>query len=111
MTTSEAVKSISVEEAKEKLAGGDAQAIDTRPAADWAGAHPTGALNLPLLAIASRHGEVPKDKDLIFFSEDGVQSARACQNATAQGIFQEVFNVEGGTQAWLAAGFEVEALN
>ena len=49
MTTGEAVKSISVEEAKEKLSGESAQAIDTRPAADWAGAHPLGALNLPLL--------------------------------------------------------------
>ena len=111
MTTGEAVKTISVEEAKEKLAAESAQAIDTRPAGDWAGAHSAGALNLPLLAIASRHGEVPKDKDLIFFSEDGVQSSRACQNATAQGIFQDVFNVDGGTRAWLAAGYEVEALN
>ncbi len=108
MTTESAVKNISVQEAKTKLDAG-AQAIDTAPAPDWAGGHVPGAMNLPLLAIRSRHNEVPKESVVLFFSEDGVRSAEAAAKASTLG-FAEVYNVTGGTKAWIAAGYEVEAL-
>jgi rhodanese-related sulfurtransferase len=108
VTTQQAVKNISVAEAKKKLDAG-AQAIDTAPAPDWAGAHVPGAMNLPLLAIRSRKGEVPVDKPLLFLCEDGVRSSEAAAVAASLG-FTEVYNVEGGTRAWIASGYEVEAL-
>ena len=108
MTTQQAVKQISVKEAKAKLEAG-AQAIDTAPAADWAGGHVAGAMNLPLMAIRSRQGEVPADTVLLFICEDGVRSAEAAAKAVELG-FKEVYNVQGGTRAWIAAGYEVEAL-
>ena len=109
MTTTGAIKQISVQEAKAKIDGG-AQAIDVRPPADWAGGHVPGALNLPALAIKSRKGEVPADKDLLFFSEDGSRSVEPTEVAVTLG-FGSSYNVEGGVRAWIAAGYDVEALN
>lgn len=110
MTTQQAAQTISVLEAKAKLEQNpETQVVDTAPAPDWAGGHVPGAVNLPLLAIRSRAGELVKDRPVLFFSEDGKQSAGAAGVATTLG-FGEVFNVEGGTRAWIAAGFEVEAL-
>jgi rhodanese-related sulfurtransferase len=85
------------------------QVVDTAPAPDWAGAHIPGAVNLPMLAIRSRAGELAKEQPVIFTSEDGTKSAGAAGVASTIG-FGEVYNLEGGTRAWIAAGFEVEAL-
>jgi rhodanese-related sulfurtransferase len=110
MTTQQAVNPITPLEAKAMLERNPAvQVVDTAPAPDWAGAHIPGAVNLPLLAIRSRAGELTAENPVIFVSEDGVRSAGAAGVATTIG-FGEVYNLEGGTRAWIAAGFEVEAL-
>jgi len=110
MTTQQAVQTLTPLEAKARLEQDPAtQIVDTAPAPDWAGGHVPGAVNLPLLSIRSRAGELQKDKPVIFFSEDGKQSQGAAGVAASIG-FSEVYNVEGGTRAWIAAGYEVEAL-
>jgi rhodanese-related sulfurtransferase len=110
MTTQQAVNAITPLEARAMLERNPAvQVVDTAPAPDWAGAHIPGAVNLPLLAIRSRAGELTTENPVIFVSEDGVRSAGAAGVATTIG-FGEVYNLEGGTRAWIAAGFEVEAL-
>jgi rhodanese-related sulfurtransferase len=110
MTTQQAVQTITPLEAKAKLEqNATVQVVDTAPAPDWAGGHVPGATNLPLLSIRSRAGELQKDRPVLFFSEDGKQSLGAAGVAASIG-FTEVYNVEGGTRAWIAAGFEVEAL-
>jgi rhodanese-related sulfurtransferase len=110
MTTESAVRTLTPLDAKAKLEQDPkTQVVDTAPAPDWAGGHVPGAVNLPMLAIRSRASELEKDKPVIFFSEDGTQSAGAAGVATSIG-FGEVYNVTGGTRAWIQAGFEVEAL-
>ena len=42
---------------------------------------------------------------IVFFCEDGVRSAKAATIGYAQ-----VYNVTGGTKAWIKAGYDVEAL-
>jgi rhodanese-related sulfurtransferase len=87
MTTQTTVNSIEPLEAKALLERNPAvQVVDTAPAPDWAGAHIPGAVNLPLLAIRSRAGELSTDKPVIFVSEDGVRSAGAAGVATTIGF-------------------------
>jgi rhodanese-related sulfurtransferase len=110
MTTQQSVRSLTPLDAKARLEQNpETQVVDTAPAPDWAGGHVPGAVNLPLLAIRSRAGELDQNRPVIFFSEDGTQSAGAAGVASSIG-FGEVYNVTGGTRAWIAAGFEVEAL-
>ena len=101
---------ISVEEAKEMLDGEDAQAVDVRPPASWAGGHVSKAMNLPMVSITARGKEIPTDKDIIFIDEDGMHSAKASEAAAALEL-KAVFSVEGGTKAWQAAGYEVETIS
>lgn len=55
-------KRITVPELKAKLAAGQAVIVDVRPADQYAASHIEGAINIPLGELATRAGELPKDK-------------------------------------------------
>jgi rhodanese-related sulfurtransferase len=97
---------ISVQEAKDKIAEG-AQIIDVRTPGEYAGGHVPGASNIPHMSVVSRKGELAADKELVFICQMGSRSALACEFAAAIG-FKELYNVEGGTEAWIKAGYGVE---
>ena len=107
MTGQKSVESINVIEAKAKLEAG-AVAIDTAPISSWAGGHVPDSLSMPMESISFRYTELPEEAVLVFFSEDGTKSFAAAEKALTLG-FGEVYNVNGGTRAWLAAGYEMEA--
>lgn len=98
---------ISVAEAKEKIDGGDVQVIDSRTLGEYMGGHVPGAINIPHMATVSRKGDLATDKDLVFICQMGQRSALACEFAAAVG-FKDLYNVEGGTEAWIKAGYPVE---
>lgn len=98
---------ISAVEAKEKIDSGDVQIIDVRTPGEYAGGHVPGALNIPHMSVMSRKGELASDKELVFICQLGQRSALACEFAAAAG-FKELFNVEGGTEAWVKAGYGTE---
>jgi rhodanese-related sulfurtransferase len=97
---------ITVDEAKEKVAAG-AQIIDVRTPGEYAGGHVPGASNIPHMSVVSRKGELANDKELVFICQMGSRSALACEFAAAIG-FKDLYNVEGGTEAWIKAGYPVE---
>ena len=98
---------ISVAEAKEKIDGGDVQVIDSRTLGEYMGGHVPGAINIPHMATVSRKGDLAADRDLVFICQMGQRSALACEFAAALG-FKDLYNVEGGTEAWIKAGYPVE---
>jgi rhodanese-related sulfurtransferase len=98
---------VSAAEAKEKMDSGDVQVIDVRTPGEFAGGHVPGALNIPHMSIIARKAELEPDKELVFICQMGSRSALACEFAAAVG-FKELYNVEGGTEAWLKAGYAVE---
>jgi rhodanese-related sulfurtransferase len=99
---------ISVSEAKEKIDSGAVQIIDVRTPEEYAGGHVPGASNIPHMAVLPRASELAKDRELVFICQVGQRSALACEFAAAAG-FKELFNVEGGTDAWIKAGYKVES--
>jgi rhodanese-related sulfurtransferase len=98
---------ISPQEAKEKIDSGDVQVIDVRTPGEYAGGHVPGALNIPHMSVVARKAELATDKELVFICQLGQRSALACEFAAASG-FKYLFNVEGGTDAWVKAGYGVE---
>jgi rhodanese-related sulfurtransferase len=98
---------LTVAEAKDKISGDNAQIIDVRTPGEYAGGHVPGALNIPHMSIIARKAELAPDKELVFICQMGSRSALACEFAAAAG-FKELFNVEGGTEAWIKAGYTVE---
>jgi rhodanese-related sulfurtransferase len=98
---------LSVAEAKEKIESGSVQVIDARTPVEYAGGHVPGAINIPHMSVVSRKGELDSDKELVFICQVGQRSALAAEFAASMG-FKDLYNIEGGTEAWVKAGYAVE---
>jgi rhodanese-related sulfurtransferase len=84
-------------------AGEGALLVDVRSDAEVARGKIPGALHIPLQTLPARLAEFDKSKPLVFCCQMGGRSAQACQFAVAQG-YEKVYNLQGGMNAWLAAG-------
>ena len=100
---------ISVNEAKEKLDKGEAVMVDVRDPHEYVEVHAKGVRLIPVNTVI---GEVKQirdfagDKEVLFICKSGQRSALAAEFATAAGLDDKpLYNVEGGTTAWVAAGF------
>ena len=102
----EPFKRISAAEAKEMIDQGTT-VVDVRTPAEWGGGHIPQAQHIPLDSILARPRDVLKgDGDIIFVCQVGQRSALAAEMAAAVGM-TSLYNLEGGTDAWLRAGYEV----
>jgi rhodanese-related sulfurtransferase len=88
-------------------AGQPVELIDVRTPVEFREVHVGFARNVPLdqvdgaISAAGRNGQ-----PLYVICRSGNRAAQACQRLAAAG-FTNVINVEGGTQAWDAAGLPV----
>jgi len=99
---------ITVDEAKELLSDG-AQIIDVREMHEYQSGHIPGAPLIPVGSVFARREELPKEGKVIFTCAVGQRSALACEMAAAAGLAPErLFNLEGGTEAWIKAGEPVD---
>lgn len=99
---------ISVAEAKEKLDTGEAVMVDVREPHEYAEVHASGVRLIPVNTVI---GEVKQirdfagGKEVLFICKSGQRSALAAEFATAAGLDDlPLYNVEGGTLAWVEAG-------
>lgn len=100
---------ISVQEAKEKLDRGDAVMVDVREPGEYAEVHATGVKLVPVNAVIARITDIRDfagNKEVLFICKTGARSALAAEFAVAGGLEDVgLYNVEGGTVAWMQAGF------
>ena len=84
--------------------------VDVREANEWAATgYPPGATLIPLGEIAQRApDELPEDAPIFVICNSGNRSLVASQQLRDMG-YREIYNVDGGIQAWLQAGLPVEA--
>lgn len=99
-------KSITVKELNAKLVAGliDARIIDVRSPEEFSSGAIPQAMNIPLSQLASRVTELKATKTLYVVCHSGGRSRVAALMLKAAGC-TSVYNVTGGTSAWLAAGF------
>jgi rhodanese-related sulfurtransferase len=98
---------ISVGEGKEMMSLNDVAVIDVREAHEYNAGHVPDARLIPVASVFARRDEMPRDKDIVFVCAVGQRSALACEMAAAAGLTR-LFNLEGGTEAWIKAGYPVE---
>lgn len=76
--------------------------LDVREDDEWAAGHAPDAVHIPLGELPTRHGELPRDRQIVAICRVGGRSARATAFLRQQGL--DVHNYEGGMQAWARAG-------
>ncbi|MFN8559767.1 MAG: rhodanese-like domain-containing protein, partial [Dehalococcoidia bacterium] len=58
-------------------------------------------------SIMDQIAKLDADKDIVMICQKGQRSALACEFAASAG-FTRLYNVEGGHDAWVAAGYPME---
>ena len=80
--------------------------VDVRTFEEYASGHLPGAVHRPLSDILT-HTEEFKEYDTVYVHcKTGGRSSQACE--MLEGTLRNVVNVDGGVEAWVAAGYELE---
>jgi glyoxylase-like metal-dependent hydrolase (beta-lactamase superfamily II)/rhodanese-related sulfurtransferase len=103
------IEQIPVEEMNRRLAEkGDLQFVDVRREGEYAGGHATQAVNLTLSDLPALSGaRLDKERPVYVICQGGYRSSAATSILEQKG-FREIYNVSGGTGAWIKAGLETE---
>ena len=103
----ETAPTIQVGQGREMAARG-ALLIDVREADEYAEGHAPGSVLIPLGQLPSRLAELQAspDRPVALICRSGRRSARAAEILRQAG-FSKVDNIEGGMNAWSAAGLPV----
>jgi rhodanese-related sulfurtransferase len=87
----------------------EALVVDVREPWEYAEGHLPGAVNIPLSTLPARLAELPQDRPILLVCNSGNRSGVAADFLVQQGFpGEKVYNLEGGTYAWMASGLPVE---
>jgi rhodanese-related sulfurtransferase len=102
------IKTVNPKQATELLAQGDVAVIDVREPSEWLDGHLAGARLVPLASFRSNPAAVlASAAAVLFVCAAGVRSEAAARIAAASGA-SRVYNLSGGTRAWVRAGLPLE---
>jgi rhodanese-related sulfurtransferase len=93
-------------ELKQRLDSGQAVLIDVRETDEHAREHVLGARLAPLSAIDAHDFDRDHDKVAVFHCRSGMRTQANAAKLIARG-FHEAYYLDGGIEAWKAAGFPV----
>ncbi len=108
---------VSVEEAKELLDEEDVFLLDVRTPPEFNSFHIEGATLIPVTnssgsslssdkLLEARVDEVPENKKILVYCRSGHRSISASKILVNAG-YSQVYNMEGGINAWTGAGYPV----
>ena len=106
MTT--ALKPMDARALKQKLDSREAILIDVRESDEHRREHVVGARLAPLSAIDAHDFDRDLDKIAVFHCRSGMRTQANAAKLIARG-FREAYFLDGGIEAWKAAGFPVHA--
>lgn len=98
---------LSPEAVHERLRQGHALLVDIREADEFARRHVSGALSLPLSKFGTAPLPVVAGANVIFTCRTGMRTANC--GILAAPVTGTAYVLDGGIDAWAAAGFPVEA--
>jgi rhodanese-related sulfurtransferase len=102
------IQRTTVDELRALLArGGDGQVVDVREFAEYETERIAGARLIPLSAFAQQAGGIDQERPVFLVCRSGTRAAQAAEQLAQRG-HPDVRIVEGGLQAWVAAGYPVE---
>ncbi|WP_440954502.1 rhodanese-like domain-containing protein [Methanosarcina sp. Mfa9] len=116
-TSPSGFETVSVDEAREMLEKDDFFLLDVRTPVEFNESHIEGAVLIPLengygsnlgpdQLLEARINEVPKGEKILVYCRTGRRSAVASQMLADAG-YTDVYNMGGGINEWMAAGYPV----
>lgn len=81
--------------------------VDVRTEGEFRNGHLPNAINIPLDQISNRHSEIAQNKPVIVVCASGNRSRTASKKLASVG-FSDVYNLKGGTMAWMRAGLPIK---
>jgi rhodanese-related sulfurtransferase len=82
--------------------------IDVREPLEFQDGHIEGAVNLPLSNILHEFNNIVINKrEIVLQCRIGVRSMKACQILIEDGFLHNVYNLEGGINAWTDYGYKI----
>ena len=100
------MKNVDVKTLKNWLANKEAVLIDVREIEENKNQRISDAILIPLAEITKEKLPNIKNKKLVIHCQGGKRSLLACQKLLAEDVDCEIFNLEGGINAWCANGYE-----
>ena len=82
--------------------------LDVRSAEEWEQIHIANSTLIPLDELRDRLGELPEDQDIVVVCLSGHRSKEGLTVLQQAGFKQRAFCMNGGIEAWKAAGYPVE---
>jgi len=105
----EPFKRIDVDTARQMMEAGGVRIVDVREPNEYASGHVPNAELIPLGQILAKPQEhIQTSQKTIFICGVGQRSAVAAEMAAAIGA-TDIYNMEGGTKAWIESGFPTES--
>ncbi len=104
------VEQVLAEGALKACSDNDFQLVDVRRPAEYAGGHALNATSIPLNQLSRLVDRLDPDKPTYVICQSGYRSSIAASILENAG-FANVFNVTGGTAAWIASGLPVETVS
>jgi rhodanese-related sulfurtransferase len=101
------VKPLSPQQASERIAQGGVAVIDVREPHEWIEGHVPTARLVPLGQFRQNPRAALTQDGVIFVCAAGVRSETAARLAAQAGL-KEVYNLTGGTRAWVKSGLSLE---
>ena len=97
---------LSPERAREMIDGGGIELIDVRRDYEWDAGHLPDARHIEVNELTSRADDIPREGPVIFVCRAGNRSGMAAEAFRQAGW--DAYHVEGGLQAWVAAGLPLD---
>lgn len=101
------IKQVSVEQAKNAVETKDVQFVDVRTVEEYTGEHAPKTVNLPLDSLENELLKLDKTKPVYIICQTGRRSQKGAEILQKAG-FTDIYNVEGGTSAWVDADLPIE---
>ena len=108
-TVPASVQNVTVQQAYEVVSKDNgALFIDVREQNEWDQIHAVGATLIPLSVFEQQApAQLPKDADIYIICNSGNRSTSASEYLISLG-YESIYNIQGGTQAWVSAGLPTE---
>lgn len=101
------IKQISVEQTKNVVDTENVQFVDVRTVEEYTGGHATKTVNLPLDTLGEELSKLDKTKPVYVICQTGRRSQKGAEILKKAG-FSDIYNVQGGTSAWIDAQLPIE---